>query len=306
MSEIKVNTQHKDRLFKKVFETKEDLLSLYNAINGTEHKNPEDIEINTIENFIYMGMKNDVSFLITNVMNLYEQQSTINPNMPLRGFLYFAELYRKLFGNHTDLYSSRRIPLPTPQFVVFYNGEDKEEDRRVMRMSSAYSAVINEQAAIECTAILLNINYGHNKEIMQKCKKLEEYAILIHKIRQYIMAGMQKVDAVDQAVDECIEEGILTDILEKHRSEAKSMILEEYDEELHIKNEKEISFEDGLRQGMQQGIDQGIQQGMIQGMQQGQETLADSVRRLRNGESADDILKLGYDQQTVELAKTLI
>ena len=84
------------------------------------------------------------------------------------------------------------------------------------------------------------------------------------------------------------------------------MILEEYDEELHIKNEKEISFEDGLRQGMQQGIDQGIQQGMIQGMQQGQETLTDSVRRLRNGESADDILKLGYDQQTVELAKTLI
>ena len=305
MSENKVNTQHKDRFFKKVFEAKEDLLSLYNAINGTEHNNPEDIEINTIENFIYMGMKNDVSFLIANVMNLYEQQSTINPNMPLRGFLYFADLYRKLFGNHTDLYSSRCIPLPTPQFVVFYNGEDKEEDRRIMRMSSAYSAVINEQAAIECTAILLNINYGHNKEIMQKCKKLEGYAILIHKIRQYIKDGMQKEDAVDQAVDECIDGGILADILEKHRSEAKSMILEEYDEELHIKNEKEISFEDGLRQGMQQGMKQGMQEGMKQGMQQGQETLADSVRRLRNGESAEDIMKLGYDQQTVELAKTL-
>ena len=157
MSETKVNTQHKDRLFKKVFSEKKDLLSLYNAVNGTDYKDPEEIEINTIENFIYMGMKNDVSFLITNVMNLYEHQSTVNPNMPLRGFLYLAELYRKYFGNHTDLYSSKMIRLPIPQFIVFYNGEEDEPDRRVMRLSEAYEGTAGNEPAIECTAILLNI-----------------------------------------------------------------------------------------------------------------------------------------------------
>ena len=228
MSETKVNTQHKDRLFKKVFEAKEDLLSLYNALNGTEHDNPDDIEINTIENFIYMSMKNDISFLIANVMNLYEQQSTINPNMPLRGFLYLSELYRKYFGSKKDLYSSRQIKLPVPQFVVFYNGTEEEADRREMRMSEAYSGEIKGTPAIECTAILLNINYGHNRELMKKCKRLEGYAILINKIRQYINKGLFKEEAVERAIDDCIREDVLADILEKHRSEATTMILEEY------------------------------------------------------------------------------
>lgn len=152
MSEQNVNTQHKDRLFKKVFSKKEDLLSLYNAVNGTDYKNPEAIEINTIENFIYMGMKNDVSFLVTHVMNLYEQQSTVNPNMPLREFLYLAELYRKHFGDHTDL-CSRLIKLPMPQFIVFYNGKTAEPDRRIMRMSEAYEGTAANEPAIECTAV---------------------------------------------------------------------------------------------------------------------------------------------------------
>ncbi len=257
MSDTNVNMQHKDRLFKKVFESKADLLDLYNAINGTDHKNPEDIEVSTIENFIFMTMKNDISFLIANVMNLYEQQSTLNPNMPLRGFLYFAELYRKNFGNDRDLFSSKLIELPMPQFVVFYNGTGKEEDRRIMRMSDAFSGELKENAALECTALVLNINYGHNKEIMQKCKKLEGYSSLIHKIRQYVKTGIDKGDAVDKAVDECINEGILADILEKHRAEAKTMILEEYNEELHIKNEKAISFEDGRELGRAEGLEEG-------------------------------------------------
>ena len=298
MSETKVNTQHKDRLFKKVFEAKEDLLSLYNALNGTEHSNPDDIEINTIENFIYMSMKNDISFLIANVMNLYEQQSTINPNMPLRGFLYLSELYRKYFGSKKDLYSSRQIKLPIPQFVVFYNGTEEEADRREMCMSEAYSGELKGTPAIECTAILLNINYGHNRELMKKCKRLEGYAILINKIRQYINKGLFKEEAVERAIDDCIKEDVLADILEKHRSEATTMILEEYDEELHIKNEKEISYAEGKNDGIKEGREDGRKEGR----KEGRIELADVIVRLRAGESAEDLIRCGLDEETVEIA----
>ncbi len=290
MSEIRINTQHKDRFFKKIFSEKKDLLSLYNAINGTDYQNPEDIEINTIENFLFMGMKNDVSFLIANVMNLYEQQSTVNPNMPLRGFWYLAELYRKYFGEHRDLYSSSQIRLPRPQFIVFYIGREDEEDRKLMRMSDAYEGEAGNEAAVECTAVLLNINYGHNAELMQKCQNLEGYSILIHKIRELIKSGKTKEEAIEIAIDECIKEGILVDILEKHRAEAKTLILEEYNEELHIRNEKEISYEEGLEQGVQQGIQKGV------------ELLDDVIKRLRSGEATEDIMKSGVDKRTIELA----
>ncbi|MCR4895337.1 MAG: hypothetical protein K5891_01020 [Lachnospiraceae bacterium] len=245
VSDPNVNRQYKDRLFKFLFNDKKALLSLYNAINGTDYDDPDAIEINTIENFIYMGMKNDLSFLIASSLNLYEQQSTVNPNIPLRGFLYLSKLYQKLFGDHTDLYSSRKIPLPTPQFIVFFNGDDKEEDRRELRMSDAFSGSCKGTPALDCVTTLININYGHNAELMEKCKELKGYAILIDKIRTKTKAGMSLEDAANEAIDECISEDVLADILNTHRAEATDMILEEYNEELHIQNEKEISFAAG-------------------------------------------------------------
>ena len=299
MSETKVNFQHKDRLFKKVFSKKEDLLSLYNAINDTAYDDPEMIEINTIDNFIFMGMKNDVSCIIANVMNLYEQQSTINPNMPLRGFLYQAELYRKLFGNHTDLYSSRLIELPKPQFIVFYNGTDDEPDEKIMSMSDAYVGEAKYAPSIECTAILLNINYGHNRVLMEKCKQLYGYSILIHRVRENIKSGMDKSAAVTAAVNSCISDNILRDILEQHVGEATAMILEEYNEDLHIKNEKEISYYNGDKDGFARGDKQGFERGK----KQGQDSLADTIKRLKNGDSVESILADGIDEDTIELAK---
>lgn len=244
MSNI-TNREYKDRLFKKVFYNKEDLLSLYNAVNGTDYVNPEDIEINTIEDFVYMNMKNDVSFLICDVMNLYEHQSSQNANMPLRGFFYLGELYKGIFENHKDLYSSRMIKLPTPQFLVFYNGRENEPDEKYLYLSDAYSGCISGEPAIECRARMLNINYGHNKELMEKCKRLKEYATLVKFVRDNIDCGMSKDIAITKAVDDCIKEGILKDILEKHRLEVTQMLFTEYDEQAHIDNEKDISFEEG-------------------------------------------------------------
>ncbi len=255
MEEVNANREHKDRFFKKVFSTKKALLSLYNAVNGTDYDNPDDIEINTIEDFLYLSMKNDVSFLFTETMNLYEHQSTVNPNMPFRGFMYFAKLYQKTLFADNDFFSSSLIKIPTPQFVVFYNGTKDEPDVSELRLGDAFSEEGRFKPAIECTATVLNINYEHNKELMEKCKELRDYALLIHRIRKYRAEGQPLANAIDLAIDDCIRDDVLRDILETHRMEARDMLFTEYNEEVHIKNEKEISYKDGYGDGYDNGMD---------------------------------------------------
>lgn len=251
MQKIQINRQHKDRLFKLVFNNKKDLLQLYNAINDTNYNNPEDIEVNTLEDVVYMGMKNDISFLLTDVLNLYEHQSTFSPNLPLRGLLYFARLYQKNIGNEKRIYSGKLIELPYPQFIVFYNGTMEEPERQVLELSDAFPKWANkENAALNCKAVVLNINLGYNKKVMKKCKKLKEYAQYIARVREYLDNKYDVETAIDKATDECIEEGILEQILRDNRGEVRSMLLTQYDEQAHIKYEKELSFEEGLKKGI--------------------------------------------------------
>ena len=263
---VTINRQYKDRLFKLVFKKKEDLLQLYNAINDTNYDNPEDIEVNTLEDVVYMGMKNDVSFLITDVLNLYEHQSTFSPNMPLRGLLYFARLYQKIIGNEKKIYSSKLLQLPYPQFIVFYNGTTKEPERMELKLSDAFPTWSNkENAALECRAVVLNVNLGYNKEVMDKCKKLKEYAQFIARVRFYMEVGNNVEEAIDKATDECINEGILEQILRDNRGEVRSMLLTQYDEQAHIEYEKEISYEEGRAEGREEGREEGRVEGEIIG-----------------------------------------
>jgi len=241
----KINREYKDRLFKLIFHEKKDLMQLYNAINDTDYDNPNDFEVNTLEDVVYMGMKNDISFLVKDVLNLYEHQSTFSPNLLLRGLFYFADLYRKMIVRERDLYSSKRITLPFPQFVIFYNGTKKEPERQILYLHESFpKGMSTVEAALDCRAIILNINIGHNKKIMQKCRKLEEYAIFISKIREFRNLNYSIEKAINAAVDECIEKGILEIILREHREEVCSMLLTEYDEQAHIENEREIAKEE--------------------------------------------------------------
>ena len=158
---INENRKYKDSLFRMVFSKKEDLLDLYNAMNGTDYCDVDELEVNTLENVLYMSMKNDVSFVVGCTMSLYEHQSTKNANMPLRGLFYFAKLYETYVAeNALDIYSSALQKIPTPQYIVFYNGEEKEEDERTLKLSDAF---MKEGGCLECEVRLLNINYGHNK-----------------------------------------------------------------------------------------------------------------------------------------------
>ena len=264
MSEINANRNHKDRMFKRLFSDKKELLSLYNAVNDSDYDNPDDIEINTIDDFVFMGMKNDISFLFTDVLNLYEHQSTVCANIPLRGFMYFGKLYDKIYHAHKDLYTDRMIDLAMPQFVVFYNGTKDEPDRQVQRMSAAFKGKGKLEPGLECTAILLNINYGHNKELMEKCKRLKEYAILIHKIRSYIDEGLSSEEAVGRAVDDCIDENVLSDYLKAHKAEVVGMMYTEFDEEKFKERIMEIGYEDGMADGIIVGKSEGKELHLIE------------------------------------------
>ena len=246
---VTINRSYKDRLFKIIFEDKKELLSLYNALTGKNYQNPDELEINTIDDVIYMHLKNDMSFILDDWQNLFEQQSTFNPNQPLRGFFYFADLYKvKYFGK--KIYSTRLLKIPTPQYIVFYNGTTSMPDRKELRLSDAFQQP-TEQPDIEVVAHMLNINYGHNKELMERCQKLKEYAQFIDIIRHYLRENKQwsNEQAISKAIDDCIKNNILRDILQKERLRVMASILSEFDEVGYKEMIQDEAIEDGEIRG---------------------------------------------------------
>ncbi|MCD8019392.1 MAG: hypothetical protein LUF92_07355 [Clostridiales bacterium] len=261
-----VNAKHKDRLFCTLFgseERKENLLSLYNALNDSSYTDTNDIQINTIDDVIYMGMKNDVSFIISDCLSLFEHQSTFNPNMPLRGFMYFGKSYsRFISSNGINIYSKSLVEIPTPQYYVFYNGTDKADDRTILNLSDAFKVPIKE-GTFEWTAIMLNINYGQNKKLMNKCRPLEEYSIFIKTIREYTCQGLEIEDAVDRAVEDCIQNGILAEYFTNHKSEVIEMCITEYNEEETMAAIAAEAREEGKIEGEKKLLIQLVKEGLL-------------------------------------------
>lgn len=239
------NRTYKATIFAMLFEDKEHLLELYNAVSGKHYTNPEMLEINTLENAIYMAIRNDISFLIDARLSLYEHQSTYSPNLPLRFLLYISALYSSMTKD-ANLYGTKTIELPPPRFVIFYNGKDEQPDRQILKLSDLYT--INEECSLELEAVMLNVNSGHNKELMEMSHTLWEYAEYAARVREYTET-MELEEAVERAIEECIQEGILKEFLEKNRAEAKNMSIFEYDQERHIKQEREEAWEEGRKAG---------------------------------------------------------
>ena len=245
---------YKDRLFRMIFSDRKELLSLYNAINGTHYTNPEELEVNTLENVIYLNMKNDLSFVIDARLSLYEHQASHNPNIPLRDLFYVASLYEKI-TQERNLYSSSIIRIPTPHFVTFYNGVEEQPETQVMRLSDAFEKE-EEHHALELQVIVLNINPGYNEKLMSNCKTLRDYMTYVEKVRTYKKKyGLE--EAVERAIRECIDSDVLADFLRTNQSEAKHMSIYEYDEEKHMKQEREEYWQKGLREGKEAGLREG-------------------------------------------------
>ena len=260
---VTINRSYKDRLFKIIFEDKKELLSLYNALTGKNYQNPDELEINTIDDVIYMHLKNDMSFILDDWQNLFEQQSTFNPNQPLRGFFYFADLYKvKYFGK--KIYSTRLLKIPTPQYIVFYNGTTNMPDKKELRLSDAFQQP-TEQPDIEVVAHMLNINYGHNKELMERCQKLKEYAQFIDIIRHYLKENehWSNEQAISKAIDDCIKNNILRDILQKERLRVMASILSEFDEVGYKEMIRQEAYEDAYEEAYEEGVEYGVKYGGV-------------------------------------------
>ena len=252
------NRNYKDTIFRMLFSDRESLLSLYNAVNKRNYTNPDDLEIVTLENAVYMGMKNDLAFILDMNLYLYEHQSTVNPNIPLRDLFYIAAEYQKLI-DRKSLYSSAIQKIPAPGFFVFYNGIEPLEDCCISRLSDAFLHT-GAEPALELIVTTLNINEGHNCELMQHCRKLKEYAQYVAKVRKYA-EQLPLENAVERAVTECIRENILADFLKKNRAEVVAMSIFEYDKVEEEKKLRKAEFEAGVEQGIEKGLAQGIERG---------------------------------------------
>ena len=236
-----INPKYKDRLFCLLFGNvcyKENILSLYNALCDTNHQNINDVQIYTIDDVIYIKMKNDVSLLLDSYLCLWEQQSTFNPNMPIRGLMYYGKMYsRYITENKLNLYGRKLLTIPTPRYTVFYNGSDECPSVIDLKLSDSFMKP-DTTHGFEWTAHMINLNSGKNDKLLDKCQPLKDYMALINLIRinnQY----MPLENAVNAAVNSCIENNILAEFLTKHKAEVVEMCITEY-------NEKAVL--DGIRQ----------------------------------------------------------
>ncbi len=235
--------EYKDRLFKKIFgdtteESKRWRLDLYNALNGTAYTDPDELKLTTIENVIYVTMKNDISFLIGSQMNLYEQQSTFNPNMPLRGLMYFAQLYQmNLSARGLDLFGSTLVKIPSPSFIVFYNGDREMPDVSEQKLSDAFEPA-GSGKGFEWTAKVINIGGNHSGDLLKRCRALYDYCSYVDRVKGNLKTGMPKKAAVGEAVDYAIKENYLDGFFKSQKMEVMNMSLTEFDQEEYDRNRR--------------------------------------------------------------------
>lgn len=198
------------------------------------------IEVNTLKDVLYMDRINDVSFVVDGkLVVLIEHQSTVNQNMPLRMFLYLGRLYEKILDT-SSVYRKWLIPIPTPEFIVFYNGTEKQDAQWVQQLSDAYidKTVIPE---LELKVTTWNINYDEDLDILKKSKSLHDYSYFVKKVRDFKSTGLSLEQAIKEAMDTCVAQGVMKSYLESNGSEVMNMLKTEWnmDEALRVRGEEE-------------------------------------------------------------------
>ena len=256
--------QYRDRLFNFIFGSEENrawTLSLYNAVNGSSYTDADAIQIMTIREVMYLGMRNDLAFLISDEISLYEQQSTYNPNMPLRMMQYLGNLYEKyLTQNRKSKYGRRLLRLPVPRLVVFYNGKEDLPDEQVLRLSDSFPE--GAEADVEVRVRMVNVNHGRSAALLAACRPLREYAWLVNRI-QTIRRNEKPESAIDRAISEIPEDFILRPVLLAHRSEVKGMLLTEYNEAEEMELYREACREEFREEFLEEGREEGRAEGTI-------------------------------------------
>ncbi|RHR14912.1 hypothetical protein DWX49_10450 [Blautia sp. AF19-34] len=258
MDNVKVADDYKDRLFRMIFNDKEKLLELYNAMNRSDYTDASELQVVTLENAIYLSMKNDVAYVLHDELFLYEQQSTKNANMPLRCLFYASDTYSILVKDK-NLYGTKMLPLPSPTFVVFYNGKQKMDEEGELRLSDAFVKK-QEIPNLEVIVKVKNINMGNSRELFEKCRPMRDYMIFVDKVRRYSQEQPLE-DAVERTIRECMEEDVMADFLKRNRAEVVKMCLYEYDEE----RQREFDREEGREEGRQELLEEQIRANVKKG-----------------------------------------
>ncbi len=279
MTKGNILRNQKDLIFRMLYRDKKELLQLYNALNKTAYENPDELEVYTLENAIFMNVKNDVSFLLNSELNLYEHQASFNPNMALRDLIYVTRQLEK-YVQEESLYSSKLIRIPVPRFVVFYNGTTDQPERKILKLSDSYEKE-TRNPELELQVLMININVGHNEELMQNCKTLRDYSLYVDRVRTHAKC-MPVEAAVRQAVDECIRENILSGFLRAQKAEVIAMSIFEYNEEEEMKKIRRDEYELGMEAGMEAGATR-------EKKKQWEETCRKICKKLSKGKNAEQI-----------------
>lgn len=236
----------KDVLFRSLFENDKDaLLELYNALNNSEYTNPNDIEVVTIKSTLYVTHKNDLAYIVAGVINLYEHQSTINPNMPVRFLIYLGQEYQLLIAQASkSVYGDSLIKLPTPKCVVFYNGDKNLKDTTYLHLSDAY---INKkvQPDLNLSVKVININSGYNNELKDKCRTLYEYSEFVRILKENRHMYKDIKLAISETIDYCINHNILAAFLRRNRAEVPGMLLSTFEKDKYDYTLREEGREEG-------------------------------------------------------------
>ena len=281
------NREYKSDVFSMLMENKSYALEVYNALNHSDYRNPEEVEIIRLERGISLSIRNDASFLIDMSMSFYEHQSTYNPNMPLRSAIYYVNTLEDwLRRKNLDLFSRKRIQIPTPHFVVFYNGTEKRPEYEEMRLSEAFCHKTDEPG-IEVRCRVYNINPDNNRPLKERSAVLEGYTYFVEKVRTYQKGNMSLEEAVDRAIEDCIENHVLEDFFRDRKDEVKKMTHLDYTWEKREQMIRKEEFEEGMEQGIAEGMERGIEQGVGQGSLQ---RLVNQVCcKLKKGKTPEEI-----------------
>ncbi len=283
------NRELKSDVFTAVFSEPENAAMLYTALSGEETA-PEDVEIATLEGVLFLARKNDLGFLVKDrVLVISEHQSTVNRNMPLRSILYYGRTMEKLLKNQ-DLYREKLIPIPTPEFYLFYNGSKPVPDEIVLKLSDAYIAKTQEPM-LELKVKMININLPVGHRLLGECMPLYEYSWFIEQVRRYMEDGMNRDTAVTLAIKDCIREGIFAEFVTKHGTEVENMLFTQFNMDDALAVRYEEGLEDGIEQGLERGLAQGMERGLAQGFTQGKQQLLihQVCSKLQRGDSPEKI-----------------
>jgi predicted transposase/invertase (TIGR01784 family) len=253
---MNVNRTYKASVFSSYFSDNERLIEVYNAIEDKSYPADTAIEINTLDDALFLDRQNDISFMLDGkLIILIEHQASLNKNMPLRLLMYVGRIYEKIIEN-SNVYREKLLTIPKPEFIVLYNGKEKLPDVDVLKLTDAFE-ISDAPDMLELEVSVYNINDGHNAKILKKSKSLQDYAFLVARVKESIANGISLDKAGTEAVKYCIKHDIMAEYLLKNGSEVENMLFTEF----NMDDAKEIWYEEGMEDGIEKGIEQGIVEG---------------------------------------------